>query len=228
MPEDVVKLFYKKACSLSWSSVKLFWKFHYFFLALSQGLHIPDSFEVKLTVKMSIVHGQQHSFSTHERPIALTIWAIRVRYLLFLVFGYWLWRYRHLWSKVNIWNVKCAWHTALILTLGRLSLWKCRNVWDRKCLDMMSTQTSTFGFMPNALTNWAIIFIFGILVRCRLYSELARCSLMKLWIVRYSHWVHWWRPLQPTSSVITDAKSADLNLDDFARKKLSGSAWKFA
>ena len=34
-----------------------------------------------------------------------------------------------------------------------------------------------------------------------------------------THWVHWWRPLQPTSSVITDAKSADLNLDDFARKK---------
>ena len=33
-----------------------------------------------------------------------------------------------------------------------------------------------------------------------------------------AHWVHWWRPLQPTSSVITDAKSADLNLDDFARK----------
>ena len=34
-----------------------------------------------------------------------------------------------------------------------------------------------------------------------------------------SHWGHWWCPLQPTSSVITDAKSADLNLDDFARKK---------
>ena len=41
-----------------------------------------------------------------------------------------------------------------------------------------------------------------------------------------SHWVHWWRQLQPTASVITDAKSADLNLDDFARK-MPGSAWKF-
>ena len=32
----------------------------------------------------------------------------------------------------------------------------------------------------------------------------------------YSHWGHWWRRLQPTSSIITDAKSVDSNLDDFA------------
>ena len=35
------------------------------------------------------------------------------------------------------------------------------------------------------------------------------------------------RPLQPKSSVITDAKSPDLNLDDFARK-MPESAWQFA
>ena len=51
------------------------------------------------------------------------------------------------------------------------------------------------------------------MIACRLFSA---NSLSKL-----THWVHWWRPLQPTSSVITDAKSADLNLDDFARK----NAW---
>ena len=33
-----------------------------------------------------------------------------------------------------------------------------------------------------------------------------------------SHWGHWWRRLQPTSSIITDAKSIDLNLVDFGRK----------
>ena len=32
-----------------------------------------------------------------------------------------------------------------------------------------------------------------------------------------SHWGHWWRRLQPTSSIITDAKSFDSNRDDFAR-----------
>ena len=33
-----------------------------------------------------------------------------------------------------------------------------------------------------------------------------------------SHWGHWWRPLQPTSSIITDAKSVDSNLVHFDRK----------
>ena len=33
-----------------------------------------------------------------------------------------------------------------------------------------------------------------------------------------SHWGHWWRRLQPTSSIITDAKSVDSNLVDFYRK----------
>ena len=34
---------------------------------------------------------------------------------------------------------------------------------------------------------------------------------------QWSHWGHWWRRLQPTSSIITDAKSFDSNRDDFAR-----------
>ena len=29
-------------------------------------------------------------------------------------FEYWLWRYRYFWSKVNIWNVNCAWATVFI------------------------------------------------------------------------------------------------------------------
>ena len=33
-----------------------------------------------------------------------------------------------------------------------------------------------------------------------------------------SHRGHWWRRLQPTSSIITDAKSVDSNLYDFARQ----------
>ena len=33
-----------------------------------------------------------------------------------------------------------------------------------------------------------------------------------------THWGHWWRRLQPTSSIITYAKSVDSNLVDFERK----------
>ena len=35
-------------------------------------------------------------------------------------------------------------------------------------------------------------------------------------VCRESHWGHWWRRLQPTSSIVTDAKSADSNLYNFA------------
>ena len=35
-------------------------------------------------------------------------------------------------------------------------------------------------------------------------------------ILQYTHWGHWWRRLQPTSSIITDAKSVDSNQYDFA------------
>ena len=45
---------------------------------------------------------------------AATTWAIRARHLLSHVFEYCLWLYRYFWRKVNIWNVKCAWATALI------------------------------------------------------------------------------------------------------------------
>ena len=100
-----------------------------------------DIFEVKVTIEMLTVRGQQHSFSTHERvflwkyqsfletenvwtwgglepptfgfmPNALTIWAIRARHLLFHVFEHWLWRYRYFLSKV--WNVNCTRATAFI------------------------------------------------------------------------------------------------------------------
>ena len=41
-------------------------------------------------------------------------------------------------------------------TPERMFLWKCQSFWDRKCLDLRGTRTPTFGFMPNALTIWAI------------------------------------------------------------------------
>ena len=93
-------------------------------------------FELKLTFEMLTVRGQQHSFSTHERVFlwkCQSFWDrkcldlrgtrnpnLRIHaecsYLLsyqgqtFAVpcFEHWLWRYRYIWSKVNIWNVNCA------------------------------------------------------------------------------------------------------------------------
>ena len=81
-------------------------------------------------------------------PNALTIWAIRARHLLSHVFEYWLWRYRYFVSKVNIWNVFCARATAFIFdtttdVTENISTWG-------------GLEPQTFGFMPNALTIWAI------------------------------------------------------------------------
>ena len=41
-------------------------------------------------------------------------------------------------------------------TQERMFLGKCQSFWDRKCLDLRQTRTPTSGFMPNALTIWAI------------------------------------------------------------------------
>ena len=35
-------------------------------------------------------------------------------------------------------------------------LWKCQRFWNRKCLNLRGLELPTFGFMPNALTIWAI------------------------------------------------------------------------
>ena len=46
-----------------------------------------------------------------------------------------------------------------------------------------------------------------------------------LCVCSISHWGHWWRPLQPTSSIITDAKSVDSNPVDFDRKTCLDQPW---
>ena len=75
----------------------------------SGGIYI---FEVKLKFEMLIVHGQQHSFLTHERVFfwknALTIGGIRARHLLSYVLKNCLWRYVYFWSNVKMWNVNCT------------------------------------------------------------------------------------------------------------------------
>ena len=136
-------------------------------------------FEVKLAFEMLTVLGKQHSFLTHERvflgqcqsfwdrkcldlrgtrppifgymPNALTCWAIWARHLLSLVVEYWLWRYRYFWSKVNIWNVNCARATASFSTHERVVLGKCQSFWDRKCLDLRGTRTSSFSIFIEIL-----------------------------------------------------------------------------
>ena len=126
-------------------------------------------FEVKLTFEILTVRGQQNLFLTHERkffwkcqvfetenvstwvglippifrfmPNALTVWAVRARHLLSHVCEYWLWWYKYFWSKVNIWNVNCAWATAFVFDTRTDVLLKVSSFWDRKCLDMRGTRT---------------------------------------------------------------------------------------
>ena len=53
-------------------------------------------------------------------------------------------------------------------------LWKCQSLWERKRFDLRGTRTPTFGFMPNALTYWAIR---------------ARHLLSHV----FEHWIRWYR-----------------------------------
>ena len=42
-------------------------------------------------------------------------------------------------------------------TRERMFLWKCHNFWDRNFSTWGGLEPPTYGFMPNALTIWAII-----------------------------------------------------------------------
>ena len=133
---------------------------------------------------MLTVHAQQHSFSTRKQmlvkvskffetenvstwgglepptfgfmPNALTIWAIRARHLLCHVVEYWLWRYRYFLSKVNIWYVNCARATAFIFDT-QTDVSESVKVFETENVSTWGgLEPPTFGFMPNALTIWAI------------------------------------------------------------------------
>ena len=90
-------------------------------------------------------------------PNVLTTSANRARHLLSHVCEYWLRRYRYFCSKVNTWNDNCARATSLIFVVTyrcsceRVEILEIDNVpkWGR-------LELSIFGFMPNALTTWAI------------------------------------------------------------------------
>ena len=92
-------------------------------------------FEVKLTFERLTAHGQQYSFSTHERMFmwkCQSYWhrkSLNLRWartpnlrihaecsshlsyqgtdLLSHGFEHWIWWYRYIWSKVNIWSFVC-------------------------------------------------------------------------------------------------------------------------
>ena len=125
---------------------------------------------------MLTVHGQQHSFSTHERvflgkcqslwdrkyldlrgtrtpptfpfmPNALTYWAIRARHLLSHVVEYWLWRYRYFFKvKSTFEMLTVRGQQHSFLTHERVFLGKCQSFSDRKCLDLRGTRTPNLRF----------------------------------------------------------------------------------
>ena len=90
-------------------------------------------------------------------PNALTYWAIRAKHLMSHATEYWLWRYRY------YFKVKLTFEMLIVReqqhsfsTHEWVFLGKCQRFWDRKCLDLRGARIQTFGFMPNALTCWAI------------------------------------------------------------------------
>ena len=55
------------------------------------------------------------------------------------------------------------------------------------------------------------------LLTCPKDHKVSAVFIQYSWWRPGAHWGHWWRRLHPTSSIITDAKSLDSNLDYFAR-----------
>ena len=53
------------------------------------------------------------------------------------------------WSKVKFEMLAVLGQTHSFSTHERVFLWKCQNVWDRKCLDLRGTRSPTLGFMLN-------------------------------------------------------------------------------
>ena len=68
-----------------------------------------------------------------------------------------LWRCRYFWSKVNIWYLNCARATAFIFDT-RTGVPENMSKFLRHQMSRPEgwLEPSTFGFMPNALTYWAI------------------------------------------------------------------------
>ena len=72
-------------------------------------------------------------------------------------FEHWLWWYRYFWSKVNIWNVNCVRATAFIFDTRMDVLVKMSKFFETENVSTWEgLEPSIFGFMPNALTIWAI------------------------------------------------------------------------
>ena len=65
--------------------------------------------------------------------------------------------YVYTWNNVFIWNVNCAWATAFILDTQTDVLVKVSKfLWQKMSRPEGDSNPQNFGFMPNALTIWAI------------------------------------------------------------------------
>ena len=75
--------------------------------------------------------------------------------------------------------------------------------------------------MWNVDCAWVTAFIFDSRTDDEVFEteNVSTCGRLEPPTFRHTLWGHWWRRLQPTSSIITDTKSVDSNRDDFARYK---------
>ena len=92
---------------------------------------------------------QKRRLSKQLHPKHVFIWMNCLQFLsVFLKYGFL--------SKVTISMFTVYRQKHSFSTHGRVFLWRCQRFWDGKWVGI---EPPTFGFMPNALTIWAIILI---------------------------------------------------------------------
>ena len=140
---------------------------------------------MKLTIEILPLRWQQHSFLDHKRmflwncrrfwdreclglrgldhptfvfmPNAITSWAIRARHLLSHVVEYWLWRYRYFVIKLTLKCKLCMRISNHVRFTNGCFLKKSVEVFETENVSTWGRfEPSTFAFMPNAITIWAL------------------------------------------------------------------------
>ena len=79
-------------------------------------------------------------------------------------------------SKVDIWNVNCAWPMAFTFDT-QMFLWKCQSFWGRKCIDLRRGRTLNIRIHAECSHNLSY-----------------QGQTFAVWW--FEHWLWWYRPFQ--------------------------------
>ena len=156
----------------------------YLYYYFSRHAHFTQNFFIYIKVA-DVITRFIDIYDVRQIYSAWLLWLVQFHHMSI---GYWVlichchgllfWyfpRYRYI--VLNIWNVSCAREAHSFSTHERMFLWKCRSFIKRKYLDLRGLEPPTFGFMPNALSTWAI--------RARPYSHYSHTLEYWFWQHRY-------------------------------------------